>query len=218
MVTQRLSSGLSSLLSCPWKCAVSSLVRPRLTFRIWPRKRMLSWKRAPWDSAPQASLLCTNQSPHPPADCVSTTPSSVRKPGSANSRGARWPISPRLPPPPHPIRPRPRETGRPAAKNLRGRPMGEKHNGSVGPPLRPLLPCRLWSRRIRSPCLSLRQEAPTLLNAFDRRQRHTHQNVGKTQIVHSTQQRARLHPRVSLSRHHSPHSRCRLLCLQSVGH
>ena len=179
---------------------------------------MLSWKRAPWVSAPQASLLCTNQRPHPPVDCATTTPSSVRKPGSATSGGARWPISPCLPPPPHLIRPRPRETGRPAAKNLRGRPMGEKYNGSVGPPLRPLLPCRLWSRGIRSPCLSLRQEAPTLPNAFDRRQRHTHQNVGKTQIVHSTQQRARLHPRVSLSRRHSPHSRCRLLCLQSVGH
>ena len=175
-MTHRLSSGLSSSLSCPWKCAVSSLVRPRLTSRIWPRRRMLSWKRAPRVSAPQASLLCTNQRPHPPVDCATTTPGSVRKPGSATSGGARWPTSPCLPPPPHLIRPRPRETGRPAAKNLRGRPMGEKYNGSVGPPLRPLLPCRLRSRGIRSPCLSLRQEASTLPNAFDRRQRGENAN------------------------------------------
>ena len=135
------SSVPSSLLSCPWKCVVSSLVRPQLTLRLWPRKRTLSWRRALQVAAPLASQHCANRRPYPPprhpGNCASTTPSSVRRPESAPSGGARLDTSSR---PPRLLLPRLRETGRPAAKKLRGRPMGEKYNDSVGPPLRPLLP------------------------------------------------------------------------------
>ena len=138
------SSVPSSLLSCscPWKCVVSSLVCPQLTLRLWPRKRTLSWKRALQVAAPLASLHCANWRPHPPpprhpGNCASTTPSSVRRPESAPSGGARWDTLSR---PPRLLHPRLRETGRPAAKKLRGRPMGEKYNDCVGPPLRPPLP------------------------------------------------------------------------------
>ena len=129
-----------SLPSCPWKCVVSSPGRPRPTSRIWPRKQMPLWRRATRDSAPPASLAYGN---HRPESYASTTPSSVKRPGSATSGSARWLTSSRLPFPTRPPRLQPRETGRPAAKNLRGRPRGEKHNDSVGPPLRPLLPRRL---------------------------------------------------------------------------
>ena len=142
MLIPRPSSVLSSSPSCPWKRVASLLVRPRLTLRLWPRRQTLSWRRALWVSAPPASLECANRRPHPrPRNCASTIPSSVRRPESATSEGARWPISSRLPLPLRLLRPLARETGRPAAKTLRGRPMGEKHNDSVGPPLMPLLPC-----------------------------------------------------------------------------
>ena len=132
------SSVLSSLLSCPWKCVESSLVRLRPTLRHWPKRRMLSWRLALWVAVPPASLLCAKRRPR---NCVSTTSSLVRRPESATSGGARWDTSSYLLLTPQQLRPRPRETGRPAAKNLSGRPMGEKNNDSVGPPLRPLLPC-----------------------------------------------------------------------------
>ena len=75
------SSVPSSLLSCPWKCVVSSLVRPQLTLRLWPRKGTLSWRRALQVAAPLASRHCANRQPYPPprhpGNCASTAPSSV---------------------------------------------------------------------------------------------------------------------------------------------
>ena len=84
------SSVLSSLLSCPWKCVASSLVRLRPTLRHWPKRRMLSWRLALWVAVPPASLLCAKRRPR---NCVSTTSSLVRRPESATSGGARWDTS-----------------------------------------------------------------------------------------------------------------------------
>ena len=77
---------------------------------------------------PHASLVCTIHLPHPPLqcpkNCASIKPSSTRRLGSATSESASWHTSyyPPLPPP----LTQPREMGRPAAKNIRGRPRVEK--------------------------------------------------------------------------------------------